>query len=134
MLRYKTYTPTDILDFGKNKGIKLSEVFKFQPSYIEWAIINIEHFRIDMKLFRKLPNPTPLHYYEDQYNPDRIKRFQDKSLIESITQGITGDSLNIYPEVGVNEIKIMILEDPTDAKKINYDFPKWIETCNDSKF
>ncbi|WP_339883871.1 hypothetical protein [Polaribacter vadi] len=51
------YTSNDILDFGKNIGLRLSFVYEFQPGYIVWAIKNKDNFKIDVESFLKLPNP-----------------------------------------------------------------------------
>jgi hypothetical protein len=40
----RTYTLSTILSFGKFKGKTLLEVLEIQPSYIDWCVINLEHF------------------------------------------------------------------------------------------
>lgn len=128
------YHAEDFLDFGKNKGLKLREIYKFQPSYLEWAIVTLDDFKIDLESFKNLNPPTTIGYYRDQFNPSRIALFQDNTLIESMEQGITGDTLNNYKQIGVSEIKDMILEDCTQGVKIKgYTFPEWVVNANNSK-
>ncbi|MCD4697336.1 MAG: hypothetical protein K8S16_13960 [Bacteroidales bacterium] len=52
------YMPTDIMGFGKNKGLSLEEIYEYQPRYIEWLILNIEGFKINIDDFYSLPKPT----------------------------------------------------------------------------
>jgi|JI7StandDraft_1071085.scaffolds.fasta_scaffold254791_1 hypothetical protein len=55
----KIWKPEDVLDFGKNSGFTLEEVYQFQPNYIVWLIFNKENFAIDLQRFNLLPIPTP---------------------------------------------------------------------------
>jgi hypothetical protein len=45
----KTYKPTDILTFGQYKGIDMRFVYTFDPEHVQWLIINLDHFAIDLK-------------------------------------------------------------------------------------
>jgi len=54
------YNPTDILDFGKNKGHSLEIIWKYEPTYIAWLIMNIDTFAINEEKFLLLPVPTPI--------------------------------------------------------------------------
>ena len=49
------------MTFGQYEGTALGKVFKYHPHYVEWAIINIPEFVIDINAFEKLPKPTPVH-------------------------------------------------------------------------
>lgn len=53
-------TPHDKFSFGKYKGELLSDIYKYFPSYIEWAVLNVSNFVIDIKSFDGLPKPMPL--------------------------------------------------------------------------
>jgi len=57
----RIYNPVDSITFGQYEGTPLSKVFKYHPHYVEWAIIKIPEFAIDMEAFEKLPKPTPVH-------------------------------------------------------------------------
>jgi len=58
----KITRPTDVIDFWKNEGYLFSEIYQFQPSYIEWLILNTEKFIFDIDEFYKLPKQTaPRH-------------------------------------------------------------------------
>lgn len=131
----RIYHPQDILDFGKHNGEKLKDVFKFQPSYIEWAIMQIPEFKIDIERFEELPNPTPFKYDANRYNPENIKKSKEarengdmKSLF---SYGYFANE-NDYP-ISLSEIKEMILDKPDEVVTIDYSFPKWIVKKNNSK-
>ncbi len=53
------YKPEDIIDFGKNKGYTLAQIWKYEPTYISWLILNHDSFCIDVIKFKHLPKPTP---------------------------------------------------------------------------
>ena len=46
-MNFKIYELKTELNFGKYNGKKLSEVIKIQPSYINWCILNLDHFLVD---------------------------------------------------------------------------------------
>lgn len=51
--------PSTQIDFGVHKGLEISKIYKFDPSYLEWAIEFIPEFEIDIVDFENLPKPTP---------------------------------------------------------------------------
>lgn len=53
------YRPTDIIHFGKYSSYTLADIYKFEPSYIEWSIEFVPDFMIEVSDFNHLPNPTP---------------------------------------------------------------------------
>ena len=53
------YKPENVIHFGKNRGYVLSTIWKYEPTYIAWLIVNHETFCIDEEKFRLLPTPTP---------------------------------------------------------------------------
>lgn len=55
----KKYKPTDIINFGKHKGHSIEDIYKYEPTYIEYLIKYGEDFYIDINDFYSLPNPTP---------------------------------------------------------------------------
>jgi hypothetical protein len=60
------YTPSDKISFGKNKGYTLEEVYRYNPSYLEWLILNKEEYIINIEAFYNLANPTPYDTYKQQ--------------------------------------------------------------------
>jgi hypothetical protein len=89
--------PENTISFGKHKGYKLSEIYRFDPFYLEWAIEFVEEFIIDINSFEILPQPTP---YIKTY-PSNIKsvtlifRNYDKSDIPHAYNAlIEGEILN----------------------------------------
>jgi hypothetical protein len=53
------FHPGNKIYFGKHAGYKLSEIYRFFPSYIEFLIAYVPNFIIDEKEFFNLPHPTP---------------------------------------------------------------------------
>ena len=51
--------PQDKISFGKHRGHLLSDVYKFAPTYLNWAIQFVQQFIIDIEKFNVLPIPTP---------------------------------------------------------------------------
>lgn len=127
----RVYHTEDILDFGKNEGLKLQEILKFQPSYIEWAIMNLPNFKVNIKSFSNITFSTTIDYYRDQWDPIRIEKFKTQPIFDSIKQGIIRDSLSYQRTV--QEIKELIEEDFTKVENIEYTFPEWIIEANNSK-
>lgn len=52
-------TPNDNCHFGKHRGHSFADIYKFEPSYIQWAIIHVPDFIINIDEFEALPAPTP---------------------------------------------------------------------------
>ncbi len=50
--------PQDSLDFWKHKGHALSEIYHYEPTYIEYLIEYLPGFEIDVKEFEALPKPV----------------------------------------------------------------------------
>ena len=56
-MSYKIYDLETTLNFGKFEGKKLSEVIRIQPTYINWCILNLDHFLVDdedLEEFKKI--------------------------------------------------------------------------------
>lgn len=75
---YKTfdiYKPADTLSkrFAQYKGVLLADIYKYQPDYIENAIMKYPDFAIDMEAFEKLSPPTPVYSMQSGYDSDFIK-------------------------------------------------------------
>lgn len=121
--------PNDKLNFGKNKGYLLSEIFRYQPSYLEWAILNIDSFKIDIAEFEKLPNPTPVNYLSNNFNAkENNKDWEKMSLLEKLgSVDSTNQVLSISELIKAVENKIL------STKEINYKFPEHIIKINESK-
>lgn len=48
------------LQFGKHQGYSLAEVYWFFPDYLEWCIVNITGFCLDLGAFKKLQDPLDI--------------------------------------------------------------------------
>ncbi len=105
----KLYLPEDVIGFGKNKGCTLAEIYKYQPSYIEWLIKNISNFSINIMNFKELPIPTPIEYPRSFNYNFGVKEI--KSRIEKGVCTIDFDSFN-FP------LKIIEIN---DSKFVSYD-------------
>jgi hypothetical protein len=60
---YNTY---EVLEFGRYEGEVVSDVYMYDPSYLEWCILNIPHFKIDIQALYEQGNPTPMKYLKLQ--------------------------------------------------------------------
>ena len=49
--------PSFILSQGKHKGYSLSEVYQYDPTYINWMVEFIQGFEINIDEFYNLPKP-----------------------------------------------------------------------------
>ncbi|MFZ1791633.1 MAG: hypothetical protein WAT92_25125 [Saprospiraceae bacterium] len=125
-------TPNDKLSFGKNKGVELKLVYKFQPSYIEWAILNIPSFIINILEFEKLPNPTPFHYNKDAFasEPPKIvdNNFSDEEFWKLLEMS---DTANQVKEV--NSKVIQEISEKEILPEIEYKFPERVRNINQKK-
>jgi hypothetical protein len=50
----KIYRPDHILNFGQYKGEEMKFVYTFDPEYIDWLIINMEHFVINIDDYKNM--------------------------------------------------------------------------------
>jgi len=130
----KILLPEDILTFGKNKGLELKVVYKYQPSYIEWAIENVDDFKIDVKAFQKLPKPTPFSYNKYAFSCENIKKKNEDLTMEDWTELlISSDSVNQLKTTNVFTIKELIKNENNLCQEIDYKFPQRIIKLNENK-
>jgi len=63
--------PEYILTFGINKGYSLAEIYHYDPNYIEWLIMNLDWFRVDVYEFYALPKLKllPAYVFDKEENP-----------------------------------------------------------------
>lgn len=134
--------PDDILSFGKNGGLSLAEVFQYQPSYIEWAIINIDDFKIDMQSFENLPPPTTIGYKKNRFEKsglDDLEKFNENANIKvkEDFEGFVADYFRLNdvfnPRLSVSEIKEMINEGSSFNELKDYKFPDYVRKVNNDK-
>jgi hypothetical protein len=76
---FKIYKPTDTIlhPHAIYRGTILADIFKYQPEYIENAILKYDDFAIDMEAFEKLPLPTPILTklgYEESFTALYVKK------------------------------------------------------------
>lgn len=64
-----------IINFGKFKGLTLEKIFKENPQYILWAIVNIERFYLTTETITHLEKLVP-----DFKFADGIKKLNDHKL------------------------------------------------------
>ena len=50
----KNYELTQVLNFGKHKGKTILEIAKQEPSYLNWCMVNLEHFYISDEVLSEL--------------------------------------------------------------------------------
>lgn len=125
----KTLYPDDIITFGKNKGSTLREIYKYQPSYLEWAILHIDNFKIDIDVFEKLPKPTPMGYRPKEFSGELSNQNLSNAGFDEILR--TRGTTNAY--ISIEDIKKLIEEGFTKELEINYKFPERIRIINQKK-
>ncbi len=126
----KILKPNDIIRFGKNHGLSLAEIYKYQPSYLEWAIINLQTFKIDIDEFEKLPTPTTIGYVAENFS-DKSDLSPTHDILELISRT---DMLNFRQKVSVETIKQLIQNgEHTDDLK-EFRFSEKIRQINNNKF
>jgi len=102
----KILKPSDVVNFGKNKGFLLKDIYKYEPDYLEWLVKFIDDFVIDLKSFEKLPNPTPLKNHLD--NKEDLNQKTNSYKIKFFNHNdITVENAKITTKNGeeLNEIK-----------------------------
>lgn len=74
----KCYRSNSILKFGKYNGSSLQEIWAKSPSYIEWSLINLDHFTIThetytflqgIKYYTLKPEAIGKLFIEDECKP-----------------------------------------------------------------
>jgi hypothetical protein len=124
----KIYEPDEVLSFGKNKGFKLEEIYKYEPNYLEYLIINSFEFAINIESFEKLPKPTPLAIGAVTGSEDREKIWKGNfSLLEKYH---LSDNVNIH--LNVEEIKELV-ENSKIKKELKFEFSEETKKINKLK-
>lgn len=72
-------TPNDKCHFGKHKGHSFADIYKFEPSYIQWAIIHVSDFIINIAEFEALPTPTPYVHWV-KFGKHEVSALTDESV------------------------------------------------------
>ena len=121
--------PEFIIKFGKNYGLALAEIYQYQPSYIEWAILNVDDFKIDMDEFEKLPTPTTIGYKSSSFSGQKKNlEFKIENLGELIANS---DTINVL--TCVQDVKNLIKEGWKIEEFTEFKFPENIKAVNNKK-
>ncbi|WP_127845487.1 hypothetical protein [Psychroflexus aestuariivivens] len=134
MEKNKIYKPDDIITFGKNKGLSLKHIFRLQVTYIEWLIVHIDDFKIDIESFENLPKPTPTSYSSKYFGLEPIKETRDfdEMHIDEIYEFMDrSDSFNQY--IDVKEIEDLVDKGDLELNPIDYKFPNRVKKINNEK-
>lgn len=137
------YTPSHQLTFGKNKGHTLAEVYKYNPSYLEWLISNVDRIILDIEAFYKLPNPIPfdtyrvkLNHEESRYNDNIVNEmFPDKPKnndLSYLVAKIEAIQTAVFPTSVSQALKAE--EKGYIIKPLDYKFPQQIIDRNLEKY
>jgi hypothetical protein len=59
----KFYSLETKFTFGKYRGKTISEVIALQLSYLDWCIINLEHFCFSAEVFEKMNGISPNFHF-----------------------------------------------------------------------
>ena len=122
------YKPDDLLNFGKNSGISLREIYQFEPTYLEWLIINVPSFKIDIGSFELLPNPTPISTGFVSGSKQLENLVKNKNILDLI---IKSDSVNAT--LNVNKIKEFISNNNLKVKPVQFKFSEEAHAVNENK-
>jgi len=123
-MKIKIWKPEDVLDFGKNAGHSLSEIYKYQPNYIVWLILNKEDFAIDIDAFKSLPKPIPLEI-------GAVDGSEEKKKMKGVLALIKADNTNRY--MNVSDIIDLYNKHPDLKKAIKFKFSEDIVEHNQLK-
>ena len=113
----------------------------FNPSYLEWLVINIDDFILDIDSFERLPDPTPHDNYrakltieEAEYNRQIAEKYIENNEVSNVakiierTTSIHGTG---YPTSVAQAISA--INKGYKLKSIKYQFPKEITELNRKK-
>lgn len=125
------FSPSSNMPYGKNKGFSLSTIYKYQPSYIEWAIINIDDFCIDIDEFEALGNPTTISYKAGQFDLSRKKNRDFSTMnVKEITNLLTSED-GYNHSIDVKEIiSEVVNKSPYVKELVDFKFPEHIRAIN----
>ncbi|EAQ40495.1 hypothetical protein MED134_07059 [Dokdonia sp. MED134] len=125
------YNPSEKMPYGKNKGVELKEIYKYQPSYIEWAIINIDDFCIEIDAFESLGSVTTINYHPKHFDLSRIKPIDQSNLTPENLDYILNERNAMNAHMDVETIKEFVLNNPLSIEKLDdFKFPEHIRAIN----
>lgn len=65
----KNYDLDSVFTFGMYKGMTLQKILIENPSYIQWCILNLDHFNLEEDVFDEFQNINPnFKFSEDATN------------------------------------------------------------------
>lgn len=127
----RIYNPSEKMPNGKNKGVDLKEIYKYQPSYIEWAIIHIDDFCINIDEFETLGPVTSMNYHPKHFDLSRIKPIDQSNLTPENLDYILNERNAMNAHMDVETIKEFVLNNPLSIKKLDdFKFPEHIRAIN----
>ncbi|WP_282126543.1 bifunctional DNA primase/polymerase [Marinifilum flexuosum] len=138
------YTPSDKLTLGKkNKGLTFAQIYKYNPSHLEYLIDNFNEIILDIEAFYKLPNPTPFDTYrvplnsaEANHNSKIVEKiFSEKpktSNLSYLAAKIEAIQTAVFPTSVAQALKSE--EKGYIIKALDYKFPQHIIDRNLEKY
>lgn len=127
----RIYNPSEKMPYGKNKGVVLKEIYKYQPSYIEWAIINVDDFCIDIDAFEILGDVTTVNYHPKHFDLSRIRPVDFTDLSPENLDYILNERNGMHAYMDVTTIQESISNTPSMSQKFeNFKFPEHIRAIN----
>jgi hypothetical protein len=61
----KTYYLNTTMSFGKHNGQSIQQIIDQDPQYLNWCIINLDHFMLENELFENLKNNGTVRFQAD---------------------------------------------------------------------
>ena len=122
----KTYVLETIFSFGKHKGKTLAQIVDLDPSYIEWCIINLEHFYIYEEIFLLIKTVKPDFSISDHAKQKLNEKC--KIIMESYEYQNDDDS-DYYSGQSHREMQEATYDALTDG--MDDDFDDWLDAGGD---
>lgn len=72
----KFYSLETKFTFGKYQGKTISEVIELQMSYLDWCIINLEHFYLSDEVFEQINGISPNFHFSEQAQEMLRQKFE----------------------------------------------------------
>lgn len=83
----KYYTLDSEFNFGKYAGKTLKEVAEIEPNYINWCILNLDHFFIPNELIQELSKESDFHITSQAQLELNKKRYLSRQRAKHYSSG-----------------------------------------------
>ena len=74
----KNYELDSVFSFGMYKGMSLQDILIENPSYIQWCILNLDHFHVEEEVFDEFQNINPNFKFSEEANNKLRSNWEDE--------------------------------------------------------